>query len=168
MEPNKAIHCSLSVNVKSFEVPRDFSKITKLSLLQMKNHNIVPTRLEAFLVSNKFYILTDLRMSFTVGELPPYIHRLSKPPQGSYTSLSTPVLRVTRSGRMNPNALDIEGQISGADNQIQTQTVCCMATLVPFSNHKQFYSTIAFTKTGEYSRRMSPYDLLPVDMESCA
>ncbi|KAH8863727.1 Bifunctional heparan sulfate N-deacetylase/N-sulfotransferase 1 [Schistosoma japonicum] len=129
-----------------------------------KNHNI---GVIGFLFDGETFTTEGGTWSM-VGELPLYIHRLSKPPQGFYTSLNSPVLRVTRSGRMNSNALDIEGQISGADNQIQTQTVCCMATLVPFPNNKQFYSTIAFTKTGEYSRRMSTYDSLPVDMESCA
>ncbi|VDP81163.1 unnamed protein product [Schistosoma curassoni] len=105
---------------------------------------------------------------FKIGELPLYIHRLRKPPQGFYTSLNASILRVTRSGRMNPDTLEIEKQINGAGNQSQTQTVCCMATLVPFTNNKQFYSTIAFTKTGEYSKRIRTYDSLPVDVESCA
>ncbi|XP_018649753.1 putative heparan sulfate n-deacetylase/n-sulfotransferase [Schistosoma mansoni] len=103
-----------------------------------------------------------------IGELPLYIHRLRKPPQGFYTSLNASILRATRSGRMNSNTLEIEKQIHGAGNQLQTQTVCCMATLVPFTNNKQFYNTIAFTKTGEYSGRMQTYDSLPVDMKSCA
>ncbi|CAH8525161.1 unnamed protein product [Heterobilharzia americana] len=97
-----------------------------------------------------------------------YINRLKKPPQGFYTSRNSPVLRITRGGLMNPNILDFHEQTYGAHNVTHTQHVCCLATLVPISSDKQFYRTIAFTKTGEYFGRMSHYDLSSVDMQSCA
>ncbi|CAH8870453.1 unnamed protein product [Trichobilharzia szidati] len=102
-----------------------------------------------------------------VGDLPLYIHRLEKPPQGLYTSKSSPLFRITRPNRMNPDILDIQEQIYGTQNITRTQHVCCMATLVPVSNNVHSYRTIAFTKTGEYFGPMSNYDSLPVNMKSC-
>ncbi|CAH8653041.1 unnamed protein product [Schistosoma haematobium] len=150
---------------ENFALYTNLPPLQKLQLDTLcKNHNI---GVVGFLFDGEGFTTEGGTWS-KIGELPLYIHRLRKPPQGFYTSLNASILRVTRSGRMNPDTLEIEKQINGAGNQSQTQTVCCMATLVPFTNNKQFYSTIAFTKTGEYSKRIRTYDSLPVDVESCA
>ncbi|GAA31076.2 heparan sulfate N-deacetylase/N-sulfotransferase [Clonorchis sinensis] len=78
-----------------------------------------------------------------VGTLPIYLHRLQTYPEGYYLAKNASILRVARTGRLQPGRLQQHGSAFGT-----LTSDCCLATLIPKPGYERHYIPVSFTKVG--------------------